>query len=279
MKKLIKGALAVILAAGFLWGTAQLLAQLRSYDEAEKSGQQAAAIALAEGHSSQPTEQTASESLALHTESVTEPETDTQSMPTQPPMDDAALFLLQVDIDALREVNPEVLGWIYIPDTAVSYPLMHADDNNKYLNYAWDGTPNGSGSIFLERRNARDMADFNTIIYGHHMANGTMFQPLIGYRDAAYLEGHPYVYVVAEDRIFRYRIFSAYEAPVDSHTYRLVFRDDEEKLAAIAHYLQGREDMELGTEDRILTLSTCTGMGDYSVRWVVQGVMDASWEK
>ena len=278
MRKTVKGVVAVILSAGFLWGAAHLLAELRGYEDAEKNTHMARDLALPETGSALPTEQPAPEALPP-TETTELPTEETQPVTKELPMDAPALFLQQVDIAALQQVNPEVLGWIYIPDTAVSYPLLQAEDNNKYLHYAWDGTPNGSGSIFLERRNARDMTDFNTIIYGHHMANGTMFQPLIGYRDAEFMERNPYVYVVSGDGIFRYRIFSAYEAPIDSHTYRLVFRDDGEKMSAVEYYLQGREDMVLGTEDRILTLSTCTGMGDYSVRWVVQGVLDTAWQK
>ena len=278
MRKTVKGVVAVILSAAFLWGAAHLLAELRGYEDAEKNTHMARDLALPETGSALPTEQPAPEALPP-TETTELPTEETQPVTKELPMDAPALFLQQVDIAALQQVNPEVLGWIYIPDTAVSYPLLQAEDNNKYLHYAWDGTPNGSGSIFLERRNARDMTDFNTIIYGHHMANGTMFQPLIGYRDAEFMERNPYVYVVSGDGIFRYRIFSAYEAPIDSHTYRLVFRDDGEKMSAVEYYLQGREDMVLGTEDRILTLSTCTGMGDYSVRWVVQGVLDTAWQK
>ncbi len=278
MKKIFRGTVAIVLTAAFLWGAVQLLTQLRSYEDAEKSSHLARNLALPETSAPLPTEQTVPETVTA-TKPTTAPEEETQPAVEELPMDDPALFLREVDIAALRQVNPDVLGWIYIPDTKVSYPLMHADDNNKYLNYAWDGTPNGSGSIFLERRSARDMTDFNTIIYGHHMANGTMFQPLISYRETAFLESHPYVYVLAGDRIFRYRIFSAYEAPIDSHTYRLIFQNEEEKLAAIEHYLQGQTDITLNPQDHILTLSTCTGLGDYSVRWVVQGVLDASWEK
>lgn len=278
MRKIVRRIATVVLSSAFLCGTILLLVQLRGYKQAGKNSDMAKTIALSETMIPQSTQQETAQ-RTTETQAVTEPEAETKPAFPELPMDEPALTLQQVELAALQEINTEVLGWIYIPDTAISYPLMQTDDQNKYLNHAWDGTPNGSGSIFLEKRNARDMTDFNTIIYGHHMANGTMFQPLIGYRNAEFLESHPYVYILAGDRIFRYRIFSAYEAPVTSHTYRLVFRDDAEKLAAIEHYLQGRTDVELTPQDYILTLSTCTGLGDYSVRWVVQGVLDASWEK
>ena len=194
-------------------------------------------------------------------------------------MDDSARYLLQVDIFSLRQVNPEVLGWIYIPGTVVSYPLMQTTERDKYLQRAWDGTPNGSGSIFLEKANHRDFTDFNTIIYGHHITNGTMFQPLLNYKEQEFRRSHGYIYITTGDRIYRYRVFSAYEAPVDSDTYRLYFADDNAKKTAITHYLQGNEETVLSPNDHILTLSTCTGTGVYTTRWVVQAALDVQWKK
>lgn len=276
MKKTVRALLAFILSGVCLYGITQILLKLNEYDSADQRNSDAKQIVFDTMWTAPPSHTQETHLPASNPAAETHETTPPEEMF---PLDDAAGFLQQVDMDGLRQINPEVLGWIYIPDTAISYPLMQTDDQNKYLNHAWDGTPNGSGSIFLEKRNARDMTDFNTIIYGHHMANGTMFQPLVDYRNADFLASHPYVYVLAGNKIFRYRIFSAYEAPITSHTYRLVFRDDAEKLAAIEHYLQGRTDVELTPQDHILTLSTCTGLGDYSVRWVVQGVLDASWEK
>ena len=273
-KKTRKGMLAV-LAAVFVCGLALILSQLSQYGSAQDSYELAAQIAYG-----------GTEPTGAPTQPETQPATDPtapteETVPVQPaiPMDEAARFLRQVDVFSLRQVNNEVLGWIYIPDTAVSYPLMCTTERDKYLKLAWDGTPNGSGSIFLEKSNRRDFTDFNTIIYGHHITNGTMFQPLMNYKDSAFFDSHPFVYITTGSKIYRYRIFAAYEAPVESDTYRLYFADDTAKRAAIDYYLQGRTDLVLSPEDHILTLSTCTGTGIYTTRWVVQGVLDAQWEK
>ena len=266
-----------LLAAVFIAGLTLILLQLRQYDSAEEHNTQAQQLAF--GSQTQPTAQES------HSPAVTEPwepETATEEIqPSQPaiPMDETARFLQQVDIFALRQINPEVLGWIYLPDTAISYPLMETQERDKYLNLAWDGSRNGNGSIFLEKNNRRDFTDFNTIIYGHHMNDGTMFQPLIHYREDGFFQTHPYIYITTDSEIYRYRVFSAYEAPVESDTYRLYFPDAAACLAAIDFYLQGRSDVTLTDRDRILTLSTCTGTGRYTTRWVVQAVLDAQWQK
>lgn len=266
-----------ILAAVFLAGLVLMLLQLRQYDDARQSNDRAEALAFGEA----PT-QTQPQVQQTQPTTPTEPEEQLQqTLPEVPeiPMDEAARYLQQVDIFSLRQVNPEVLGWIYLPDTVISYPLMETRERDKYLTHAWDGSYNGGGSIFLEKSNRRDFTDFNTIIYGHHLNNGTMFQPLMNYREADFAAGHPYVYITTDSAIYRYRVFAAYEAPIESDTYRLYFPDDEARQTAIDWYLQGREDMVLTPRDRVLTLSTCTGTGVYTTRWVVQAVLDAQWQK
>lgn len=277
MKKSIRKPAFVILAAVFVCGLVLVLTQLSQYGSAQDSYDLAAQIAY--GGTVPTTLPTQPETLPEAASDPTQPPEAT--LPAQPtvPMDAAARFLQQVDVFSLRQVNNEVLGWIYIPDTVISYPLMCTTERDKYLKLAWDGTPNGSGSIFLEKSNQRDFSDFNTIIYGHHITNGTMFQPLMNYKDAEFFDGHPYIYITTGSKIYRYRVFAAYEAPVESDTYRLYFADDGAKLAAIEYYLQGRTDLALTPEDHILTLSTCTGTGVYTTRWVVQGVLDAQWQK
>jgi sortase B len=181
----------------------------------------------------------------------------------------------EVDLTALREVNPDVIGWIRIPGTQIDYPLMQGEDNQYYLERTWKGEPNAAGSIFLEQHCSADLSDFNTIIYGHRMKNGSMFAALKYYNKMDYLQEHPYVYILDDAGLHRYEVFSAYEASVTGTTYRLAIEDDEIKQKFIDD-CSGWSVIETGVEptirDRMLTLSTCTGRG-YETRWVVQAVL------
>ena len=40
-----------------------------------------------------------------------------------------------IDLSALQEINPDVLGWIEIPGTEISYPILQSDNNDFYLNH------------------------------------------------------------------------------------------------------------------------------------------------
>ena len=84
----------------------------------------------------------------------------------------------EVDFAALREINPDIVAWIYIEGTKVNYPIVQGEDNSYYLKHLFSGEWNGSGCIFLDFRNDASFADRHSIIYGHHMKNGTMFTDL-----------------------------------------------------------------------------------------------------
>lgn len=207
------------------------------------------------------------------------PEPDTPLAPA-PEMDENAKAMAELDIAALQAENSDVLGWITIPDTKISYPLMAADSPDEYLHTAWDGSYNYAGSIYLECQNDREFSDFHSLIYGHNMANGTMFGNLILYKDQAFRDAHPYVYIVSGGQIRRYEIFAAYEAEVASDTYCIGFQTTSRKKQAIDYYLSRSvitAEVVPAPEDSIITLSTCTGFGDYDHRWVVQAVLDAQW--
>lgn len=207
------------------------------------------------------------------------PEEEQTGWKEAPVYDDPHYDAMQeVNLAALREVNPDVVGWIRIPGTQIDYPLMQGEDNQYYLERTWKGEPNAAGSIFLEQHCSADLSDFNTIVYGHRMKNGSMFAALKYYNDEVYWNEHPYVYILDDAGVHRYEVFSAYEASVKGTTYRLAIEEEEVKQKFIDD-CSGWSVIETGvkptTRDRMLTLSTCTGQG-YETRWVVQARLQAA---
>ena len=194
----------------------------------------------------------------------------------EPAPDPYADALAAMDFAALRKINTEVKGWITIPGTNISYPLLQGSDNSYYLAYNWRRGRSLSGSIFIDYRCGNDMQDFNTIIYGHRMSSGTMFSRLNKYKDSAYLASHPEVYIATDNGSFKYRIFSTYEASVsEGYTYEVDFPDDRKKQNFIDFCVQNSvHDTGIIPEinDNIITLSTCTGNG-HATRWVVHAVL------
>ncbi len=92
----------------------------------------------------------------------------------------------------LQKLNPDVLGWLTVFDTNIDYPLVQSDDNNYYLNHNPKKEPEVSGSLYLDYRNDKQFKDFNTIIYGHHMAQSKMFGDLDKFLDEDFWNSHEY---------------------------------------------------------------------------------------
>jgi len=264
--------LMVLLAVVFTLGVFLMIHQSSQYRRAEQVQDQAQQIAM------QIVNQAPIPTTEPRIQEMPEEAIPLESLPAP---DDPAKQLMALDIKALQAVNPDVLGWITIPDTNIHYPLMAADTVDEYLHTAWDGSKSYSGSIYLETKNDRNFLDFHSIVYGHNMANGSMFGNLILYKKQEFLQTHPYIYIASGGAVRRYEIFAAYYAQVGSDTYYINFSSEQRRQEAISYYL----DKSIITseriptpQDRLLTLSTCTGAGDYSQRLVVQAVLDISWK-
>lgn len=221
----------------------------------------------------------------LQTEPAEDPieTTAPQETTARPPEDPVIQELLDIDLDALREENEDVIGWIYIPDTKVNYPLLQWTDNEFYLNHTWKQSNNASGAIFMEYQNKPDFSDFNTIIYGHNMRNGDMFGTLHYYRRPNYWESHPYVYIAMDQGILRFDVFAAQSASTKSIIYGLGIETEprkEEFIRFAQDYSFFESNVVPTAEDHILTLSTCTGAG-HANRWVVLSILneEASYKR
>lgn len=194
----------------------------------------------------------------------------------EPTVDPEAFFraLRNTNLGALQSRNPEVIGWIAIPNT-LSYPVLQGTDNDYYLNHTWKGTSSAVGAIFMDYRCDSSMGDANTLIYGHRTIGDAMFGSLRKYASYAYWQANPDIYLVTADGISRYRIYAAYEADVTSVTYQKKFTDAEQWQAFIDHGASQSviaTGTQPGPDDKVITLSTCTARGSQDTRWVVQAV-------
>ncbi len=94
--------------------------------------------------------------------------------------------------DELRAINQDIVGWVSINDTEIHYPVLQSSDNDYYLNRNYKGERTRAGSIFMDYRNHPEEAK-HTILYGHHMRDGTMFNELERFTDEAFFyesDGH-----------------------------------------------------------------------------------------
>ena len=185
---------------------------------------------------------------------------------------------LEIDFDALKQVNGDIIGWILFDNNGISYPILQGKDNEKYLYRLADGTKSKAGSIFMDAACSPDFSDAHTIIYGHNMKNLSMFGKLKWYRTKrGYYENNRYFTIYTPDRVLRYEIFSWYEANADDMVYQVGFQPDGFFLTFIEKMVK-RSSRNTGVtvdeNDKIVTLSTCSANGK---RFVVHGKLCSCW--
>ncbi len=185
--------------------------------------------------------------------------------------------MVEVDFEDLMGINRDICGWIYFENEKISYPLLYSKDNMNYLRTAYDGRSARSGSIFLDGGCEMDLTGRNSIIYGHNMRDLSMFGRLRYYRTKKdYYEDHQYFQILNEDHKYRYRIFAFYTVSAEDDQGPFVRNFDSKK--EFDSFIQDSinrsltdTDVEVGTSDHLVTLSTC--VNDDSKRFVVQAVL------
>ena len=179
---------------------------------------------------------------------------------------------IDVNFDMLENINTDIVAWLYIHDTPVSYPVLHGTDNQAYLRTTYDRKSNILGSIFEDYRNDPNLKDTNTIIYGHNTTNDSMFGSLKKYKDQTFADNHPNICVLKKEGLYVYEIFSVYETLATSNTYTIRF-SSEETFAEYINEMAAKTVVSAAdppeASEQILTLSTCTG-GNKAMRLVLQ---------
>lgn len=206
----------------------------------------------------------------------TEPDNAAESSAEEPSVQ------IPVDFAALQSEYPDIYAWITVPGTNIDYPVVQREgDNAYYLSHNAAGEESPEGAIFTEDYNTKTFEDPNTVLYGHNMKNGSMFQNLHSYSDRQFFDEHRDAVVYLPDKILHYRIFAAYL--YDSR--HLLESFDFSDPAVMENYLnsiQSLRDMnanidtqiELDGSDKVITLSTCY-QGRDDKRFLVQAVLES----
>lgn len=182
----------------------------------------------------------------------------------------------QYNHEGLKAVNSDYCGWLDIPGTSISYPVVQSEDNVEYLTRSFEGKKRSSGSIFVDA-NIRDIKKTrNLVIHGHNMKSGSMFAMLPSYKNISYYNKHPFIYLYTPDETMVYQVISAYTLKHDANeevAYQGVFADNEDFKNFVSGLLN-RSVIDTNVdgidEEQILTLSTCVNHS--TSRFIVHAV-------
>ena len=182
---------------------------------------------------------------------------------------------IRVDFVSLQAVNSDVIGWIYCEDTVINYPILKGADNDIYLHRTYEGGYSKAGSIFVDAANQWDFADSNTIVYGHHMNNGSMFASLQDWLGQEFYEKHPVMWLLTPQQDYKIVLFSGYTVSAYSDTYTIFTGPCEEftdYLAGCVERSAFHADVELNEKGCYVLLSTCAYMFE-NARYVLHGML------
>ncbi|MEE1060553.1 MAG: class B sortase [Ruminococcus sp.] len=198
---------------------------------------------------------------------------------TSPSHIDVELADNPIDFDSLVEKNKDIYAWIYIPDTKVNYPVCQSStDDNFYLDHDIYGNYSFPGAIYSQMCNSKTFNDRVTVLYGHNMADNTMFGDIHKFGSEKFMNEHRYFYIYTPGHKLKYEAVSAYVYD-DRH---IMNSFDFSKNEVFQEYINSvlnprsltkcvREGASIDINDNIVTLSTCLDVGQG--RFLLQGVL------
>lgn len=167
-----------------------------------------------------------------------------------------------LDFAALRADYPDIRAWLTIPDTVVDYPVLQssASDPEYYLRRNYKGEYRMAGSLFFQADCSLDGKAL--VVYGHNMADGTMFGCLTKYLDAAYCGEHGQITLQTMDGVRQYTVAAVLETDISRVPFnRTAFADDADFLAFAQSFLDAaavKTGVPITADSRLLVLVTCS---------------------
>lgn len=181
----------------------------------------------------------------------------------------------EVDFDALAAQNPDFLGWLYIDGTVINYPVVLGPDNKYYEELSFNYVNCAAGCMFMDCRDPRDMSALHSIIYGHHMTDGSMMQNIVKYKQQEFFEEHPYGLFMTPEQNYVIQFFAGDIRDVESDAWQTTFVTRQEYKDWIDHAIADSvidTGIVPNSHDQILTLSTCS-YEFYEARFVLHGIL------
>lgn len=166
-----------------------------------------------------------------------------------------------VDWNALRKINPDVAAWIHLDNSTIDYPVVYASDNSYYLTHLFDSSENRSGCVFIDANNQHDFLDQNTVMYAHHMRNGTMFADVENYKNPDYYSTHKEFHIYTPDGDYVMYPLGGYVTTGSDNYVRYTFSDEKDYLDYVNSFIQKstfQSDEKIEAGDQTLMLSTCS---------------------
>ena len=178
-----------------------------------------------------------------------------------------------MDFAPLKESNSEIVAWLACEGTVIDYPVLQAEDNDYYLDHLYTKESNRMGSLFMDYRNAGLFTDRNTVIYGHNMKSGAMFNTLSEYKAQDYYEAFPTMKLYTPDGDYTIELFAGTVEDGNYEFVQFAFGDDDAFMAYVDAFRARstfQSDVVVEPTDQVITLCTCSYERN-NARYIVMG--------
>ena len=175
-----------------------------------------------------------------------------------------------VDFNSLKQKNSDTVGWIKVNGTDINFPVLKTNNNDYYMTHNFDKTENSAGWVFVDYKNKLDGKDQNTVIYAHNRRDSSMFGTLKNILDKRWQENSDNLIIpfITENEKAEYQVFSLYRIEKEDYYITTSFgttKEFQKFIDKIKERSQKDFDIQVTTDDNILTLSTCDDDNNYRV--------------
>ena len=181
------------------------------------------------------------------------------------------------DVINLQTVYADVAGWIKVDNTNIDYPFVWYADNDYYLRRDINGKKAWAGTIFMDWRCGRDFSAQNTVLYGHHMKNMSMFGSILSFDNKEFFESNTsgVIYLPYSTINIEFFAFMVINPKMEKEIYRTDLDDTYfEYIKEKARYYR---DIGVKGDDKTVTLSTCSYEFN-NARMVLVGRIDKKYK-
>jgi len=173
-----------------------------------------------------------------------------------------------IKLEELQKENSDIVAYIEIDGTNISYPVLQTTDNDYYVTHNYKKEYSKLGAIFLDKDSDLNRPTTNFLIYGHRAENGTMFEDLVNYKKEDYYKEHPVIKFITPEEESEYEIIAVFLSRVYYKSEKNVFRyyyfinaENEQEFNDYVNNSKRDSLYETGKTaeygEQLLTLSTC----------------------
>lgn len=186
---------------------------------------------------------------------------------------------MKADYAYLYAANQDFVGWLKIENTSLDIQVVQSNDNDYYLKRDFYKNSNRYGCPFMDYKNNTKELDDNTLIYGHHMSDGSLFANLDGFKTLEGYKKSPIISFSTLYQDYQFKVFAVFistSSPSTDNGFNYMITDfaSDEKFNSFINEVRLRSiintNVTVNANDKIITLATCSHEFD-DARLVVMG--------